>query len=248
MKIVEPSVELLWSTPEAEKMIETAGRTCYKSEPKVFQDCKTCRGLGKVWSEIACNNQVLSHKVELDCEECSNRSSREFISKVIKSGHESVLEHASASLRIITDRGVTHEFCRHRIGFSYSQESSRYCNYSGDKFGNEITVILPYNIPKLKEDGYQSEEYLLWWGAMHNSEIAYLRMIEQKISPQVARSVLPTCLKTEIVVTANVRAWRNFLKLRLTSKAHPDMIVIAMLIYGILNKEFPNCFKDIFYK
>jgi thymidylate synthase (FAD) len=229
MRIVEPSVELIWVTPNAEKIIELAGRTCYKSEPKVFKDCAICHG------EFTTE----------DCPTCFERSSKEFIQKIIKMGHESVLEHAVVSLRVVCDRGISHEFVRSRIGFSYSQESSRYCNYSDDKFGKEITVIKPSG---LKEDytvvGFGSVN-LDWFESIEKSEKSYNAMIHRGHSPQQARSILPTCLKTEIAVTANIRAWRNFLKQRLAKSAHPDMRIIAKLIFNILTKECPNCFFDI---
>jgi thymidylate synthase (FAD) len=248
MKIVEPSVELLWSTPQAEQMIELAGRTCYKSEPKVFSDCMICHGTGKVWTDLSLNKQVIPQKVELDCESCSKRSSREFIQKILKSGHESVLEHASASMKIICDRGVSHEIVRHRTAFSYSQESSRYCNYSADKFGSEITVIKPHQFTEeFIGQQHLPSYYSDWEESMKFAEASYLKLLKAGMSAQNARSVLPTCLKTELVITANVRSWRNFIKLRLSSTAHPDMQIVAGKIFQILNKIFPNCFNDLKY-
>lgn len=243
MKIVEPSAELLWATPEAENMIEIAGRTCYKSEPKVFSDCSLCHGTNKAKGTIGFFFKGYSEKIGndvvyySDCPKCYERSAQEFIQKILKNGHHSVLEHASASFRVICDRGISHEFVRHRI-FSYSQESSRYCNYSSDKFGNEITVIQPLGLHQ------ETFEYADWVISCQSAERSYFSLISRGVSPQVARSVLPTCLKTEIVATTNFRSWRNFLKLRLDKAAHPDMIVIAKLICAELKKVAPTVFGD----
>lgn len=201
MKIIKPSVELLWITPDPEKMIEIAGRTCYKSEDKITND-----------------------------------SAAEFCRKMRKSGHHAMLEHASASFRIITDRGITHEIVRHRIA-SYAQESTRYCNYSKDKFENEITVVKPPDL--------NSQEEALWGFATHACESNYLAMIEQGTSPQIARSVLPTCLKAEIVMTANLREWRHFIKLRGALAAHPQIRPIAYMVWKVLIELAPSVFEDL---
>lgn len=212
MRIVKPSVSLIWKTPDLEKQIERSGRICYKSEDKI-----------------------------------TKKSSGKFIRMIIKRGHESVLEHGVVSLKIICDRGISHEFVRSRIGFSYSQESTRYCNYSKDKFDNQITVICPSYISNLDFEEKDNLEILYQWRkSCLESEKVYNELVEkQNVSPQIARSVLPTCLKTEIVVTANIRAWRNFLRMRLDKSAHPDMIFLAHLIYEKLNEICPNCFFDI---
>ena len=140
-------------------------------------------------------------------------SARKFVAAIIKSGHESVIEHEKVTARIICDRGVTHEIVRHRIA-SYSQESTRYCNYGNDKFGNELTFIKPcfWN-----ED---DPKYMTWKYAMKNAEQAYMDLIHLGATPQEARSVLPNSLKTEIVVTMNLREWRHFFKLRTSPAAH----------------------------
>ena len=139
-------------------------------------------------------------------------SARKFVAAIIKSGHESVIEHEKVTARIICDRGVTHEIVRHRIA-SYSQESTRYCNYGNDKFGNELTFIKPCF---WKED---DPKYMTWKYAMKNAEQAYMDLIRLGATPQEARSVLPNSLKTEIVVTMNLREWRHFFKLRTSPAA-----------------------------
>ena len=159
-----------------------------------------------------------------------------FIESILNRGHESVIEHASASFRIITDRGITHEIVRHRIA-SFSQESTRYCNYSQDKFENEISVIEP---PELSEATKAS-----WENACKTAEIEYFKMIEAGVRPQIARSILPTCLKAELIMTCNFREWRHFLKLRLAKGAHPQVIQIAQMIQDSLSREYPVIFNNL---
>ena len=168
----------------------------------------------------------------------SDTSAEKFIANIIKSGHESVIEHVSITFKIICDRGISHEIVRHRIS-SFSQESSRYCDYSGGKFGGELTFIKPcfWN-----ED---DENYLLWRETMATLEKNYLEMRKKGARPEQARSILPNSLKTEIFMTANLREWRHFLKLRTAKRAHPQMREIAIQIYKILNENLPVIFSDI---
>lgn len=171
-------------------------------------------------------------------ERINSESSEKFIRMLLKHGHESVLEHETITVRIICDRGVTHEIVRHRIG-SYSQESTRYCNYSQDKFGNEITCIRPSfwrDAPEMMKT---------WEGAMEQAESAYFKLIDAHATAQEARSVLPNSLKTEIVVTYNIREWRHFLKLRTSHLAHPQMREVAVEILKIFAAEIPILFGDI---
>ncbi len=168
----------------------------------------------------------------------SDTSAEKFIANIIKSGHESVIEHVSITFKIICDRGVSHEIVRHRLA-SYSQESSRYCDYSGDKFGGELTFIKPC----FWNDG--DENYLLWKKTMSQLEEIYLTMRKNGAKPEEARSILPNSLKTELFMTANLREWRHFLKLRTSKRAHPQMRQIAIQIYEILNSKLPIIFSDI---
>lgn len=140
-----------------------------------------------------------------------------------KKAHESVLEHAVASFVIGTDRGISHELVRHRIA-SYSQSSTRYCNYSKGKFGGEITVVKPVELD------LPSSEYQAWHHACATAEQCYMAMLDAGAKPQVARAVLPTCLFTEVGMTANFREWLHFLKLRTSHAAHPDMRAVAKKI------------------
>ena len=168
-------------------------------------------------------------------------SAERMIKQLIKNGHEAMLEHYSFSVLFTTDRGVSHELVRHRIA-SFAQESSRFCNYSHDKFGNEISVIKPFY---LANDYYA---YSNWEKACQESERQYFEMLRLGCTPQEARAVLPNSLKTEIVVTANLREWRHILKLRAagtTGKPHPQMKEIMVPLLAELKELIPVVFDDI---
>ena len=165
-------------------------------------------------------------------------SAERFIKSIITRGHESVLEHVSISVRVICDRGVSHEIVRHRVA-SYSQESTRYCNYSKDKFENEITFIKPCFWNKGEMN------YILWKEYCETTERVYKEMLEHEATPEQARSILPNSLKTEIVMTMNLREWRHFFKLRCAKAAHPQAREIANMILKEFKVRIPVIFDDI---
>lgn len=174
-------------------------------------------------------------------------SARKFVAGIIKRGHESVIEHEKMTARFICDRGVTHEIVRHRLAL-YSQESTRYCNYKGG-----MEFIIPCWLPELLEgDGGQTAdittEGAVWLNAMIDAERAYLKLIEMGWSPQQTRSVLPNSLKTEIVMTTNLRGWRHFFKMRaegIAGKPHPQMIEVADMLLKEAKEKIPVVFDDI---
>lgn len=187
MKIIKPGFEILTTLHPATilYLIEAAGRTRYKLESKITEE-----------------------------------SSKAFVANLLKRGHDSVLEHQSISVRVVCDRGVSHELVRHRIA-SFSQESARFCNYGK---AEHITFIKP---PWVSDDwigeftfgktsdisDYQKTWNLgdhCWAVAMYDAEESYNMLLENGWQPQQARSVLPNSLKTEIVVTMNLREWRHF--------------------------------------
>ena len=167
-------------------------------------------------------------------------SAPKFVKMLIERGHEAMIEHCSLSVKFICDRGVSHEIVRHRLA-NFAQESTRFCNYSRDKFGNEITVIEPcfYNT----ED--RQEEFNQWVNQMLSAERAYFNLIKSGSSPQEARSVLPNSLKTEIIMTANLREWRHFFKLRTAKEAHIQMREITTPLLAELKEKLPEIFEDI---
>jgi len=165
-------------------------------------------------------------------------SAEKFIRGILKRGHEAVIEHGSLTVRFICDRGVSHEIVRHRLA-AYCQESTRYCNYSKGDFNGEITVIKPIY---LAED---TPVYRIWKRSCELSEVAYFDLLTEGCSPQEARAVLPNSLKTEVVMTADIREWRHFLKLRNSPAAHPQMREVAGMLEVLFKDNYPVFFEDI---
>ncbi len=193
------------------------------------------------------NREAILKNIELAGRTCyksedkiTEDSASKFVRMLVKNGHEAMIEHQAITVKFVCDRGVSHEIVRHRIA-SFAQESTRYCNYSNDKFGSEITVIEPFFFDK------DSEEYKVWWACCATAEVDYLRLLRLGRSPQEARSVLPNSLKTEIVVTMNVREWRHFFKLRCASTAHPQMRELAIPLFEEMKELLPELFEDIIY-
>jgi len=178
-------------------------------------------------------------------------SAKKIISNtILKYGHESVIEHGSITVSLTCDRGITHEIVRHRLA-SYSQESTRYCNYSNNKFGNEITFIDIEKGMELdpKYDSLDADSigaiYTEWLKANEDAEKHYFNMLEYGASPQIARSVLNNSTKTTIVITMNHRSWRHFFKLRTSKKAHPQMREITIEMLKEFKRLFPTIYGDI---
>lgn len=207
MKVVKASAEILTHTLDLERVIELAGRTCYKSEDKITPE-----------------------------------SADAFIERIKNFKHESVLEHAAITVRFVVDRGVSHELVRHRLA-SFSQESTRYCNYGKDKFGNEITVIEPCFWP-IKADT-ESNERICWTNACEDAETYYFLLLKEGATPQQARSVLPNSLKTEVVMTANPREWRHVFRVRCAKEAHPQMREVMIPLRDEFIERWPALFGDL---
>lgn len=168
-------------------------------------------------------------------------SAEKMVAALIRSGHEAMLEHYSFTVKFICDRGIANELVRHRIA-SFAQESSRYCCYAKDKFGKELTFINPCFWEP------DSDNYARWFHEMDEAEKTYLAMIESGATPEQARYILPMSIKTEIVMTANLREWRHFLKLRaegVTGKPHPQMLEITIPFLNELKQKIPVVFDDI---
>ena len=165
-------------------------------------------------------------------------SAERFAAHIVERHHESVIEHFSISVKFITDRGVSHELVRHRLA-AYSQESTRYCCYAKNKFQNEISVIKPVQI----QEG--TPAYDIWLQAVQSAEGSYLKLVQSGEKAENARAVLPTCLKTEIVMTANIREWRHVFKMRCDPAAHPDIRALMIPLREEFKKKIPVLFEDL---
>lgn len=198
------------------------------------------------------NGEKILRKIERVARVCyksedkiTTGSAEKMVRGLVKRGHEAMLEHFSFSVKFTVDRGVSHELVRHRIA-SFAQESTRYCNYGHEK---EITVVEPYYFKDCQED--EPWKYDSWADACRTAEADYLVLIEDGASPQEARAVLPNSLKTEIVVTANLREWRNIFKLRavgVTGKPHPQMLEVMVPLLEEVKKQIPVVFDDLVTK
>lgn len=194
------------------------------------------------------DGQAVLNKIELVARTCyksedkiKEGSAAKLVAALIKSNHEAMLEHFSFSVKFICDRGISHEIVRHRLA-SYAQESQRYCNYGNNDGG--ITFILPFYLK------YRTPEFDAWKASCKVAEESYMKMIDLGMKPQEARAVLPNCTKTEIVMTANLREWRNFFKLRAadaTGAAHPQMKQLTQPLLTELKSIIPVVFDDITY-
>ena len=168
-------------------------------------------------------------------------SAKKMISKLIEMGHTAMIEFADVHVILTADTGVLKDLTRHRH-CSFAVESTRYCNYSKGKFGNEITVIKPCNI----EEG--SKEYDLWLDCMNNIETTYNQMAELGCKPDQLRMLLPHSLKCNINLKANVREWRHIFSLRCAKAAHPSVQEIMKMVLVEFHKQIPILFDDLYEK
>lgn len=205
MKIINSSVEILTPIDRESilKLLEVAGRVCYRSENLI-----------------------------------SDNSKEKFIKNIVKSGHLSVIEHVNITVKFITNRGVTHEMVRHRLA-SYSQESSRYCNYSKDKFNGEIQYIDVNEGFENLSEAIQNEIIQ----ANIDAETHYNNLIKLGAKPDLARNVLNNATKTIIVMTTNLREWMHFFNVRDDKKAHPEIRMIANKLHNECRDKLPEIFE-----
>ena len=166
-------------------------------------------------------------------------SAEKMIGNLIKNGHEAMIEFFDLTVKFTHNRGFTHELVRHRL-CNFAQESTRYCNYIKDKFGNELTIIKPYWF-----DGVEQSVRNIWSDHIYAGEVTYFTLINKGLAPQAARGVLPNDLKSEINVKANLREWRAIFRLRTASAAHPDMRRVMIPLLRELQERIPVLFDDI---
>lgn len=255
------------------KFIELAGRTCYKSEDKITEDSakefvdrmvKSGHGAmlehGTVYLTIPTfyTQDVGILKYELnpyskvvtrrDCTYITTNYrvlvENDWLSDLKFLSVRNIVHKKRTTVKFICDRGVSHEFVRHRV-FSFAQESTRYCNYTKDKFNNELTFIIPCWIKDLEEGNYyayceyhhaENDPCKEWFDVCMNAENVYIELIEKGWKPQEARSILPNSLKTELIITGFDSDWQHFFELRCAPNAHPQAKELADMLKDKFNK------------
>ena len=191
------------------------------------------------------NGEAVLKKIEEIARVCyksedkiTDGSAERMVRSLIRSGHEAMIEHYSFSVKFIVDRGISHQIVRHRL-CAFAQESTKFIDYSREKNGNEITVIKPFYLPD------EGEAFDIWAQSCMVAEDAYMKLIKAGYEAQQARAVLPTSTKTELVVTTNLREWRNIFKLRCSKKAHPQIREVMLPLLDKLHNKIPVVFDDI---
>lgn len=247
MKLIKPKVEILDKLDGQAilERIEQVARTCYKSEPKYGYEFTTDNGLKVVVEDTERKGQGSTGKrVSVTADK--------LVKRLIESKHEAMLEFVDITVKFTTDRAIANEIVRHRLA-SYAQESTRYCNYSKDKFGNELTFIQPYSLDDDRLALYgpyhnvirDKSPESIFIASLNNAEKDYIDLINLGWTPQQARAVLPLALKTEINMKANLREWRHFLKLRCSTAAHPDIRILALDLLKQFHEQIPIIFDDL---
>lgn len=160
-------------------------------------------------------------------------SAEKFVRMIKRHGHSSVIEHGWATVRFITNRGVTHELVRHRVA-SYSQESTRYVRYDGN-----MEFIQP-----VWWDEWSDNERQIWMRALQSAENEYIELLKNGSRPGQAREVLPNSLKTEIVMTANLREWMHVFNLRCSKASHPQIRALMIDCREGFRKRIPILFDE----
>ena len=185
-------------------------------------------------------------RIERACRTCyrsedkiSEESYKNLLTNCLNRGHESVLEHEKITVRIYSDIGTYKDLTRHRFA-SFSVESTRYCSYNKDKYGNEIAVVNPVYI----ED---KEVFETWKKAIEDMEKAYMKMKELGASTDMCREVLPHSTAAEYTMTANIREWKHILELRTTNHVHPAIRQVLIPLLLLFKEQMPEIFGDIEY-
>jgi thymidylate synthase (FAD) len=245
MKIINQYHDILEFPHHPLRLIEKAARNCYNSQDK-----------------IGCTNFDISCYIEPDerltCKNnrCKEHSSHKLIKALIKKGHHSVLEFEDITVELVTNRGVMAELTRHRVGFSFAIQSTRYVKYNDVEFIKPVwlsdNLIGSYRVDwenmavsygqSVKD--WSKEEYAYFW-ALAEAERKYSDLLSNGWRAEQAREVLPNALKTVIYMKGNYRAWRHLFELRLSKQAHPQFRKLLIPLFRELKKEIPVIFDDI---
>lgn len=214
------------------------------------------------WIEVEnFDGKKIMKNIERACRTCyrsenliDEESYKRLLRNCLNRGHESILEHEKITIRMVCDIGVYKDLTRHRFG-SFSIESTRYCNYNKDKFGNEIKFIEPvfytdsWKLANYEGAAMTTEELKssIWYNCMEEIEDSYNYMGELECTPDEMRMLLPHSTAAEVTMTANIREWRHILSLRCVKMTHPAIrqLLIPLLLY--FKQEMPELFDNIDY-
>ena len=250
MKLIQPKVEILDKIDSQAilERIEQVARTCYKSEPKYIR--VSADGTRWIWEDSE-DFKAFGEDGVIEYPTRVSNTADKFVKRLIESKHEAMLEFVDITAKFVCDRITSQSIVRHRLA-SYAQESTRYCNYSKDKFGNELTFIIPSWITEsediLNKDCISMEKYDTGYfiRALKEAEESYFTLLNQGWKPQQARMVLPMSIKTEINMKCNLREWRHFFKLRCSTAAHPDIRKLALDLLNQMHEQIPVIFDDLY--
>lgn len=247
MRLIKPKVEILDQIDGQAilERIEQIARTCYKSEPRYIRVSADRKRW--MWEDSEAF-KFLGEKGETDYPIRVSDTADKLVKRLIESKHEATLEFVDVTVKFTCDRITSQSIVRHRMA-SFAQESTRYCNYSKDKFNNELTFIIPSwaEVNKLGEIVADDKEaFYDFKRALEMAEAFYLSLIAKGWTAEKARMVLPMSIKTEINMKANLREWRHFFKLRCHSTAHPDIRVLALDLLKQMHEQIPVIFDDLY--
>lgn len=231
INIVNPKISIEAFGPEyIVRKIERCARTCYKTEGSKAP-------VGQLLDKRLLKT---SDRANFWTERKDGNTDEKLLKTVLTSVHSSVLEHCTISVVMTTNRGMSHQLVRHRVGCAYSEQSTRYCNHSKDKFGNKVAMLKPYF--------YKNEhQYRIWKDNVMFAAEGYFDLLKIATTEE-ARELLPNSTKTEIVVTYNINAWRHFFTLRASQKAHPEIRRMAMALLIQFSGAMPVLFGDLLAK
>ena len=200
------------------------------------------------WVEIEEYDGVaIMQKIERACRTCyrsegiiTDTSYQNLLKNCISRGHESILEHEKITIRMCCDVGVYKDLTRHRTGTAFSIESTRYCNYSKDKFTNNIKFIHPIFIQ-------DEENFKIWEAAMQSIEDNYMAMANNGAKPDELRMLLPHSTAAEVTMTCNIREWKHILELRCSKMVHPSVRQVMLPVLKRFKETMCEIFEDVPY-
>ena len=197
------------------------------------------------------NGQAILKRIEEIARTCyrsedkiteDGKSAEQLVRALTNAGHGAMLEHATISMRYVSNIAAYKDLTRHRVGIAYAIESTRFCSYNKGKFGNEIAFLRPVEIPQ------DSLKYQVWLNAMEQAEKNYMNLASMGAKPDELSLILPQSTAAEFVITANARAWNNIFNLRAIGHSRPCVREIMIPTLELFRREVPIVFDDVYNK